>query len=192
MKAIIFDFDGVIQDTFELIYQAFNQALGPHTRSELKRKVFEKNSREYVSTFEDNKVNDFEAAFAKEFKKLKLDPLIKKILLELAGKYTLFINSSNTEENLHFYFNKNNVESIFEKIYGVETSPSKLKKFELILSENNLSIDDVIFVTDTLGDIKEANKMKIKTIAVDYGFHSREILEKGKPFKIISNLNELL
>jgi len=32
----------------------------------------------------------------------------------------------------------------------------------------------------------------IKTIAVDFGYHEKERLQKGNPMKIISNFNELI
>ena len=47
----------------------------------------------------------------------------------------------------------------------------------------------LFFITDTLGDIVEAKKVGIKTIAVDYGYHDRGVLSKGNPDGIISNLS---
>jgi len=34
-------------------------------------------------------------------------------------------------------------------------------------------------------------KVNVKTIAVDFGFHDRKRLEKGHPFKIVSNFKEM-
>lgn len=52
--------------------------------------------------------------------------------------------------------------------------------------------DECIFITDTLGDILEANEVGIGTIAVDFGYHERKRLEKGNPLKIISKFEELI
>lgn len=41
------------------------------------------------------------------------------------------------------------------------------------------------------GNIFEANKIGIKTIAVDFGVHEKERLKKGNPYKIVSNFDEL-
>ena len=65
-------------------------------------------------------------------------------------------------------------------------------KFRKVLSDFGFKEKECIFVTDTLGDILEANEVEIPTIAVDFGYHERERLEKGKPTKIISNFEELL
>lgn len=42
-----------------------------------------------------------------------------------------------------------------------------------------------------LGDILEANKIHIKTIAVDFGYHDKKTLKIGKPFRIISRIDEI-
>ena len=66
-----------------------------------------------------------------------------------------------------------------------------LLELKFLLKKYSLTPKDCIFVTDTLGDIIEANDVNVKTIAVDFGYHSRTVLSKGKPFAIISDLNEI-
>ena len=44
----------------------------------------------------------------------------------------------------------------------------------------------------TLGDILEGHKAGVRTIAVDFGFHGRDRLEKGEPFKIVSSFEEVM
>ena len=65
-------------------------------------------------------------------------------------------------------------------------------KFQHLFEKYNLNKDNVLFITDTLGDILAANKIGIKTIAVDFGFHERERLEKGNPLRIVSQFEDLL
>ena len=47
-------------------------------------------------------------------------------------------------------------------------------------------------MTDTLGDILEGKKAGVTVVAVDFGFHKRDRLEKGEPFRIVSNFDEIL
>lgn len=61
----------------------------------------------------------------------------------------------------------------------------------MLFNKHDFNNEDCIFITDTLGDILEANKVGVKSIAVDFGFHERERLEKGNPFKIISNFKDI-
>lgn len=50
---------------------------------------------------------------------------------------------------------------------------------------------DAVFITDTLGDIREARECDIDSIAVTWGFHERKTLEKGNPIVIVSDPREL-
>ena len=58
---------------------------------------------------------------------------------------------------------------------GAETAESKEVKFQILLDNYQLQKDEVIFITDTLGDILEANNAGIKSLGIDSGFHDQRI-----------------
>ena len=60
-----------------------------------------------------------------------------------------------------------------------------------MLNKHRLAFNECIFITDTLGDILESNEIGVRTIAVDFGFHDREVLKKGNPVAIISDLSKI-
>ncbi len=186
MKTIIFDFDGVIHDTYELAYGIFGKGV---TEEEFKDffngTILEKANVKPI----DEKSYELQT---EAFKYLKIDQNIKKNLEDLCTKYSLFIISSNREKALNTYFQNNNFLHVFKEILGTESHLSKVEKFKYLFKKYDLQHEDCIFVTDTLGDILEANKVGLKTIAVDFGFHERERLEKGNPFKIVSSFDEIL
>jgi phosphoglycolate phosphatase-like HAD superfamily hydrolase len=180
----------VIHDTFELAYKISLETLeGEMTRDEY-RDLFNGNIYESSKIMKKG-AGDFFEKQNKAFEHLRIEKNIKQFLKELYDKYSLFIISSNQEKALNTYFQNNNFINIFKEVLGMETDRSKIEKFKTVLEKQKLKPDECIFVTDTLGDILEANKVGIKTIAVDFGFHCRERLEKGKPFKIISDFNEV-
>ncbi|MEA2088677.1 MAG: HAD-IA family hydrolase [Patescibacteria group bacterium] len=191
MKTIIFDFDGVIHNTFELAYNINVKVLGKNLTKEEYKDFFNGNifKREEMNK---KNVEKFFKMQNKAFKYLKLEKNIKKILKKLSKKYTLFIISSNQESALNTYFQNNKFVHIFKEILGAETHKSKVEKFKYLFKKYNLKVDGSVFITDTLGDILEGHKFGIRTIAVDFGFHDRERLKKGKPFKIVSNFDEML
>lgn len=189
MKAIIFDFDGVIHDTYELAYRIFGKGL-----SEEQFKDFFNGNLFEIETTSNQKIID-EKSYSLQneaFKYLKIDQNIRENLEKLSEDHLLFVISSNQEDVLNMYFQNNNFTHIFKEILGVETHQSKFAKFQYLFKKYKLMKDDCIFVTDTLGDIMEGNKAGIKTIAVDFGFHERERLEKGDPFKIVSSFDEVV
>ena len=46
-------------------------------------------------------------------------------------------------------------------------------------------------ITDTLGDLREASAVDLKTIAVTWGYHDEETLRKGNPAALVDNPAEL-
>lgn len=192
MKAIIFDFDGVIHDTFDLARNVLIEAFGRELTREDFKDFFNGNvwdSWHVVTKEEDAKFTELQR---EAFKFLKADENIKRSLEKLHEQHSLFVVSSNYEDNLNTYFQNNNFIHIFKQILGAETHKSKIEKFKSIFQNHNLKVENCIFITDTLGDILEANKVGLKVIAVDFGFHEKERLEKGNPFKIVSDFDGIL
>lgn len=61
----------------------------------------------------------------------------------------------------------------------------------MVFAKYGVNSSNCVFITDTLGDLREASHTGVKAIAVDWGFHSRETLLKGEPFAIIDKPEEL-
>ena len=192
IKAIIFDFDGVIHDTFELAY-GIKKKLNPSISIENFRSYFDGNLFEFIDkNSSKTPLDKFKELEFEAFKKLKLENKIRNILAELVKNYRLYIISSNSSNNLNMYFENNNFTNVFEEILAAETHKSKSEKFKILFKKYNLTPNSCIFVTDTLGDILEAKKIGVKSIACTFGFHEKERLEKGKPYRIVSSFAEVV
>lgn len=50
---------------------------------------------------------------------------------------------------------------------------------------------DCVFITDTLGDMREAEEHGMEAIGCSWGFHPHTTLEKGLPFRIVDMPTEL-
>jgi phosphoglycolate phosphatase-like HAD superfamily hydrolase len=61
-----------------------------------------------------------------------------------------------------------------------------------MIKKLKLKKSQVIYVGDHIHDILEANKAKVRIVSVTTGVYSKQDLAKYKPYKIISNLNELM
>ncbi|MFT4311196.1 MAG: HAD family hydrolase [Candidatus Woesearchaeota archaeon] len=191
IKAVIFDFDGVIHDTFEGLYKIYEE-MNPNSNRQNFKSYFEGNVFKEVHKKYDGR---FQAKFHELEKKLyltlKIERSIRKELELLKEKYNLYIITSNSEENINNYFENNNFTNIFKEILGRNTHRSKTEKFKIIFEKYDLTPNECIFITDTLGDILEANEAQVKTIACTFGFHSEETLRRGNPYKVIESFEEI-
>src|SRR3989338_3476354 len=193
IKALIFDFDGVIHDSFDINYR-INNIIHHHELPDISieeyKDMHDGNIYGHKRVTDEGTVKFFEL-FAEEFKELKIQEEIKKELELLKKKYGLFIISSNKEMILNNYLFNNQATHLFTQIFGLETHKSKLEKFGLLQKRYGLQKEECLFVTDTLGDLMEAKMAGISSIAVDFGFHDAERLKKGEPLHIISQFSEL-
>jgi len=193
LKAIVFDFDGVIHNTFGFHYEKVNEFSGASLTEDEFRDVhngnFFKHGNDKLKGVEWSKYREF---IYEDITKLKVSDAVKDTLLILNKKYELFIITSGGKKNISDYLENNGLGKLFKEVLGGELSKSKVEKFNYLFEKYSLTARECIFVTDTLGDILEANEIGIKTLAVDFGYHSKKTLKKGKPYKIISSFTEIL
>lgn len=192
IRLIMFDFDGVIDNNYELHFDLCCKKFLNFTKEEHKKQFdgnvhIEREKLKYRDTG-----FDFLKCLSDSRKERKIIEETKKTLINLSKNYTLGIVSSCYEYGIKDFLKNNNLEKLFSFVYGLETHKLKVFKFKKVLEDFSFNEDECLFITDTLGDILEANKVNISTVAVDFGYHERERLEKGNPIRIISKFNELI
>jgi phosphoglycolate phosphatase len=110
----------------------------------------------------------------------------------LSEQYTLSIVSSSSSSYIKNYLEKRNILSCFLDILGFDVSADKTIKIKSLLEKYGIGSKDTVFITDTLGDIVEAEKCEVRSIGVTWGLHDRKTLEKGSPEVIIDDPRDLL
>lgn len=190
LKAIIFDFDGVIADTFQLNVDITREQKKKFTLKDFRDhhngNVWEKPVIQYTK-------EDLKYGFAEYHSRLDGDLLfpLSDQIKRLAKKYDLFIISSSPERSIEKFLKLANISKYFEKALGYYTHQSKVEKFKMIFREYKLEPEECIFVTDTLGDLREAKKVVVPTIAVTWGYHGKTRLKKGSPNVMIHDFEDL-
>ncbi len=192
-KYIFFDFDGVLHNTFFVHLREIRN----FSKTDLTEKEYRDLHNGNFFESREEKLKDFDWIGYRDYvhshiSSLTMEERIKNILNVLAKKYEFAIVSASGENIIRDYLKNNAVSHFFGDILGGDFHHSKEEKFKHLLKKYNLSLENALFVTDTLGDILEANKVGIRTVAVTFGFHSKELLLEGNPFACIDEPEELL
>jgi phosphoglycolate phosphatase len=197
---IFFDFDGVILDSFSvafLILKSLNEKyeLTPLTEDKL-MKLFEGNIWE---NYEKSGIGKNKKEFQREFKvlyderqiELKFFVGMRECIIKLAKKANLVIISSNYTQTIKNMLKAEKLNNCFQKVLGADVPGNKRTKIISFLRNKNISPSNTFFVSDTTGDIKEIEGLDIHTIAVSWGYHSKEQLELAHPDDIVYTPEEL-
>lgn len=193
-KAVIFDFDGVLCDTFEFHRKHFctflNRDVTPEEFCNFHNgSVFDNKTSIIVK---DEDWPRYHKLIMEDIEKFPIKKNIIDVLKRLKNDYDLFIISSAKEEFIKKNLEHNKIDYLFKEVYGCDAGHYKDKKFNLLFDTFDLTKDDCIFITDTLSDVIEAKKVGVNTVAVSFGFHDINTLKLGKPYKIISDFQEIV
>ncbi len=190
--AIIFDFDGVLHDTFEFHRCHIEKFAGIELSEQEFKDVHNENFNSYKHHgFRSVNWKEYEEFIYPSISHLRIEDKIKDAISKLSENHELYINSSGGTRCILSYLENNGIDSFFREVLGSDFHKSKVYKFRHIFGEYGLTSNDCIFIADTLGDILEAKKVEVRTIAVVSKYHNRETLEQGSPYRIISHLGEL-
>ncbi|WP_028400128.1 HAD-IA family hydrolase [Ectobacillus panaciterrae] len=202
IKYIIFDFDGTLVDSKDVTIAAFNQLADKYKYKKMKKEDLE--SLRKLSIRERCKLLDFPIYkipfMAAEFYNLYKGSIhhvvlldgIKDVLEELKSKgYHLAIISSNSENNIREFLQRNHIYHIDEilcsnKIFGKD---KVIKKF---LKTHKLKNTEVIYVGDEQRDIVACKKSDVKVIWVGWGYDAIEVVEQENPDYIVHTPEEIV
>ena len=205
-KTIIFDFDGVLADSFEMFYLLISQSMyiAGFTISRTQyRNLFlgniHKEFRKFLKTEEKYKLfTDFRSSnYARYYARTKLFDEVVNFLQQIKENYFIAIASSGKRDAIVKLLQKNRIKHYFDLICTTD----KMTKENIlmgIISESGNNSRETTMVTDTVGDLVVAKKIGIKTVAVTWGFHSAKTLKSAKPdyiarnFKILHKQLEIL
>jgi phosphoglycolate phosphatase-like HAD superfamily hydrolase len=194
-KLVIFDFDGVLVNTLEFSFdehKKLNSTLTWKKFQDFSNGNFRIGMGKAVDE-ENYKIPDeWDDLYTKNIKDLTISDVLNKTIKELSTKYILTIVSSSSTVVINKFLEKEKSLEIFSDILGADIHANKTIKINSLLSKYNVTPANTVFITDSLGDILEANECGINSIGVTWGIHGKENLKKGNPFAIIDDPRELL
>lgn len=188
---VIFDFDGVIGDTFSYMKDSacllYEELRHEKPCQEMIEKLIGKGIRSAIKELNIplTKIPYFEKRFRQELS-LRVDQVkifkgIKAVLKEIKKEgYPLGILSSNSQENLHYIFQKNQID-FFDFIYSNSSVFGKGKVLKRLLKKFHLKPTQAIYIGDEERDILATKQNKVKIISVGWGYDHEKVLKKQNP-----------
>lgn len=179
-NVIIFDLDGVLFDTVDFMYGLTKGEYDELSHEEFKE-LHKGNIYESFKKFARPKRQETEEAREKrytEYSKLKSTAHIhtgmRDLVMNLAQNNNLILNTSASIQNSVPLLEQEGILKNFSFLATREVSSSKIEKFKIIAEKFGKKPHEMIFITDTIGDLRESHIAKVPTLAVTWGLHKRE------------------
>jgi phosphoglycolate phosphatase len=201
MKLFLFDFDGVLVDSLDVYEKTVTDCLQkinqPLTRGrEEFLELFEGNFYESLVKrgvdlyeFMESSVNILAGV---DYSEMKPFGAIRPVLDELKKNHPLIVISSNDTPTIQEALCLYNFNGIFQEILGSDFMFSKKEKILYAAKKYSAAPDNIYYIGDTTGDIKEGREAGIKTVGVTWGWHSKEKMAAVKPDYLFDTPQELL
>ena len=211
MKIIIFDFDGVILDSENSHFIAFNEGLKKlninisedeyyskyislDDRGVIANVVNDKNisvTNEEIDMIIKNKNDYFESRLIDNS---KLFPGVEELIIQLSKNFVLSIGSGANRSEIIKTLKNNNIYDYFEIIVSadeVNNPKPNPETYNRVLDNINtdFNINEIIVIEDSPGGIEAAKSAGLKCIAITNTFDNKEL---GKADIIVSNYEDIL
>ena len=211
MKIIIFDFDGVILDSENSHFIAFNEGLKKlninisedeyyskyisfDDRGVITNVVNDKNisvTNEEIDMIIKNKNDYFESRLIDNS---KLFPGVEELIIQLSKNFVLSIGSGANRSEIIKTLKNNNIYDYFEIIVSadeVNNPKPNPETYNRVLDNINtdFNINEIIVIEDSPGGIEAAKSAGLKCIAITNTFDNKEL---GKADIIVSNYEDIL
>ena len=211
MKIIIFDFDGVILDSENSHFIAFNEGLknininisedeyyskyiSLDDRGVITNVVNDKNisvTNEEIDMIIKNKNDYFESRLIDNS---KLFPGVEELIIQLSKNFVLSIGSGANRSEIIKTLKNNNIYDYFEIIVSadeINNPKPNPETYNRVLDNINtdFNINEIIVIEDSPGGIEAAKSAGLKCIAITNTFDNEEL---GKADIIVSNYEDIL
>ncbi len=201
MKLLLFDFDGVLVDSLDVYEKTVTLCLEkinqPLTRGrEEFRELFDGNFYEMLAqkgiSLETFMAASVDILSQVDYSEMKPFDAMRPVLQELKKKHCLIVISSNDTPTIRKALRLYDFEDIFQEILGSDFMLSKKEKILYARKKYSVTPEDVYYIGDTIGDIKEGKQAGVKTVGVTWGWHDKIKMASSNPDYLFDDPQELL
>lgn len=117
---------------------------------------------------------------------------MKELLRHIHHNAEIAIISSSRADVVRGYLEDHGVADIISSVSGGEEGRSKEASLLANMERFSVQPEQTCMVGDAISDIRQGRQAGVKTIAVDWGFHARQLLEKESPDFLADSPRQLL
>ena len=190
---LIFDFDGVLADSFDVFYHLLRDSMNeiglPLTQDQY-RSFFIGNVHQSVKDYINDerkyflfmkfRNDNYDKYYFDKNNKVTFFPGAAEFLKKIGNRHILTIASSGRQKNIM---------ELFSMILATSDTTKENMIGEILNKFDPES--SCAMITDTVGDVKIAKELGLKTIAVTWGFHSEQLLQEVRPDHMANNFEHL-
>jgi HAD superfamily hydrolase (TIGR01549 family) len=204
IKAIIFDYDGVIAESVNVKTEAFAEMYRPYGEDVVKKVIAHHEANGGISRFEKFKIYHQEFLgeeinqekvdeLAKQFSSLVLQKVVdspyvrgaEEFLHHYYEKYDFYISTGTPTQEIEEILKRKGIRKYFKKVYG--SPEKKTSHVQKILREKNYDNNEVVFIGDALTDRDAANENGVAFIG---RYTTTELIKKEK--QLIKTFNDFV
>jgi phosphoglycolate phosphatase len=211
VHAVLFDLDGTLVQTREASWRLFARtneafALGINTQADFFR-LLEDNMFHGLRMHchddqrADEAASHFLGLLQSEYNP-DFVPGMSDVIKALAGNSSLAVISSNSVATIRRILSRENIVHCFSHVFGGDVEQDKRASVRRFLSDKSYLVnrdcspayregdgpqisdgDQIVLITDTVGDVKHARECGIRAIGVAWGMHSEpQLIAAGAEF----------
>jgi len=202
VRAVLFDFDGTLADTFSLAMPALNQAapkfglqVVPETRFDALRRLPPR------ELFKELNVpmwklplilHEVRRTLAARQEEINIFPGVAQALHVLRQQgLRLGIVSSNARSTIQHFLNRNGLATTFEIVYTSLALLGKHRRLHDALLKLRCDTGSAIYVGDEVRDIEAARRAHVRVIACAWGYSHPSALLTAAPDALIHTAHDL-
>lgn len=199
---LLFDYDGVIVDSFDSLLQICIEAqvfIGsgrapvPADFQNIENLTFDELGR--TIGLSEEKLPLFSGKiFEIQRRGWKTSPFpdIVGTLLKLSKRHILIVVTSSQSESVAASLKVFGLDRAVTTVSGGESGESKADRIKHIRSIHGVTAEETIMIGDTVGDIRAGKEAGVRTAAVTWGYQNKNMLLRESPDHLINKPDELL
>jgi len=205
IKHIVFDFDGTLVDSTEVIVKVYNELADQYQFKKLRKEEYRAimslplKERMKALHVPASKIlllrkifREFQMKYRFYLKSVRILEGVFDVAYQLKEKgYKLSIITSNSASNIREYFNHREID-LFPHIQSSQGLFGKHRAIKNYMRQYQLTNKDLIYIGDEVRDIQASKKNRIDVIAVAWGLDPREALLSEEPSYYVEHPTQIL